>query len=183
MATSKNKKENIITLLFSNSLQEKNVQIIQILQIYVFGLILTAIFSTLKASLYNQKIWETFFSVFIALPLLLLILFTLIHIFLEAFSNSKIKFWKSYFLFSIVLMVEIVIGNFFNLLQAYFENEKLNYLLGIIIILLIVFIGILLSRKLKTYYKASYAQIIATYVLTTLTLAIILFGTYVFINS
>lgn len=134
---------------------------------------LTSILSGFKAIISNTPFMTNFITVLIALPLLLLFVYSWIHLFMSTFENHKKNFLEGYLIFSSYTLPIIALGHLLNLVQANSYNIVLNSVVAVLVIILFVTLLIITIRNSKTYFSTTYAKAISSIVLTAVIISLL----------
>lgn len=137
---------------------------------------LVAILSGFKAIIDGDSFIFNVTSVFVALPSLIIILFSIIYLFISAFQSHKKSFIHATLVFSSYIIPLIAIGHTINLFESAIYSTSILSIFNSILLAILGYAIILSIKNSKAYFQIRYSTSIASIVLTStvfLTLSLI----------
>ncbi len=159
--------------IFSSSYVNKQYPLHILILFGSMFLFLTSILSGFKAIMTNASFMINFITVFIALPILLLFTYTLIHLFISSFEKHKKKFSQGYLLFSGYILPLIALGHLLNIIQASTYNVVVQTSIAFLIVIIFLSIIGITIRNTKTFFSTTYAKSLSSIILTAIVICVI----------
>lgn len=120
---------------------------------------------------------QIIFYSLLGIPFILLMLYGLFHVFLNALEEKRKPFWKSYFAFTAISLPFIIIGHFLNLANLT-ESFGLITFANMLIFALFVYFIINLIMNFKNYYSTSGYKVAVSLIFTNMFFGTILVVQY-----
>ncbi len=117
--------------------------------------------------------------VILGFPIVILLVFVVFYVILNAFENNHKSFIEGYLVFLAILLPFFTVGNLVNYVgQLLVLNYVLSLIIPIFYMLLIVYLAVMLAGNFKFYYGTSIYRIITTYVISYVLFFVIIFPSY-----
>lgn len=116
--------------------------------------------------------------VYLGIPLILLLVYALLHLMISAFEPIKKKFSEGYQVFSFISLMFIIIGNMITMLMIVTTNPVLSKIFEILTVGLIVYLVFCITLNLKNYLQISWQRVLTTEIFVTMFFMAILLVEY-----
>jgi len=174
-------KSLIDTKVFTKKISIKNLVIYSLL--YLFLVVIISSIKTIKID--NTSIFSSILYSLFGIPLIFLIFYGLLYIFLNSFENSRKPFMESFLVFFSLIIPFVLIGNFLTLISTFFLFGFFNNFLSILIVINILYLLINATIGFKNYYKTSIFKLITSIILVEIFFGVLALVQYlsILINS
>lgn len=132
---------------------------------FLIGVLILSALAALRSYVdfyYQYSELESFFYTFVLVPLFLLIIYSIFHIFLNSYEKTGKKFWESYLVFSVVLVNFFILANILAIITIAVNSVIFSLISGIIIFAILIYLIIAFIANLKNYNKVSGHRIAAS---------------------
>mgnify|MGYP006272588635 FL=1 len=150
-------------------------------------ILIISILNLLKGSLEFNNLGgiQSFFYSIIGIVLLSLLSYGLIFIFLCAFEKKNRTFLNSYLTFLSLSLPFLLIGHILNWIRSVMVIDVINFLFGILIVILVIYYVFNLVKHFKIYFNTTGFKLIASFILAdiiVLTLAMLQYLSYLLLS-
>lgn len=109
--------------------------------------------------------FTAFLYIIFGVPLMLIILFGLYYIFLNAYEIKRKKFYEAYLVFLSILFPFVIIGNLLNIIGKFLLIPEVTLAILLLLGLLSIYFVINFVLHFRNYYKISGFKIVASLLL------------------
>ena len=169
MVKSENKKELSFFDYLKSSFQldlfkSKKINLNSIMLYNFILLVVVSLINVLKTLSNAQSAIQSFIYTLVGLPLLMLLLYSIFYIFLNAFEDKRKPFIESFLVFSAIILPFVIDLHILNWIGTQFVGA-ISIMIWILILLLYIYLLINLIFNFKNYYSTSGYRVLASIII------------------
>ena len=157
---------NFFSSIYNVNSFSKKFNFLSAIVYFAIELVVLALLSALFAfiSSPNQVLDQLLVSI-IGVPILLFIVYFLFYLFISAFTGESYDFFEGFFVFSIIALHYIIVGNVLTNLTYLVDVGVLLGVLRVLLFLVLIYFVINLVLNLKNYYNSSWQRVVVSFIM------------------